>query len=216
MTSSLRPDERASLAQIEKSKKLDSTLKTGAKTAIGLTTAATGLGISSRILPFLSEYIPADLAMKGISKISPKLGQFLQKGQSMGLDIKEGFDFIKNNLEKSNQTQESSQKPPEQQNIISQYSPELLAFLEDHINKGRQPLEAGALAQLDPTFKKIISKMEADHKAPFSSILQTIFGSPQQVAPQTAQSQMQQPQQQGQQGNGDQALLAALDKILKM
>ncbi len=211
--------------------------------AASLGTAVVGSGaILNKVLPFLNSYIPKNLAMKGISKINPILGKFIQSSEKQGHSMDDILDFIKQKAGTGEQ-----QKPPEQQNIISQYSPELLSFLEDHITKGRAPLEAGALAQLDPKFKKIISKMEADHKAPFSSILQTIFGENAKdkalkkfiehkkkksmmeeirdqfkenygdiIANQQGQQAAQAQQSQAQPGNADQALLAALDKILKM
>lgn len=98
---------------------------------------------------------------------------------------------------------QSQQETPNQQNIIEQYSPELFQFISDLIGKGRSPLEAGALAQLDKRFMKVIKSMETDHKTPFSSILQSVFGSTQQNK-----------QQQG--ADTDQALMAALQKILQM
>ena len=49
-------------------------------------------------------------------------------------------------------------------------------FIEGEIQKGRSPLEAGALAQLKPEFKKQIEKLSKDHKSPFSAILQTVYG----------------------------------------
>lgn len=211
MTSILRPEERAAQAEIERSKKFDKSLKTGFKTAIGIGTTIAGGGLSSRLLPFLSEHIPTELALKGINKISPNVGQFLKKGMSQGLDVKDGLDFLKEKLSK-----QQEQPAKGDTNIIRQYSDKLDEFLNKEIQQGRQPLEAGALAQLQPQFKKIIDKMVKDHKTPFSSILETVFGSAQQ--PQQAQQQPQQQMQQAQQGpqNNDQAIMAALQKILQM
>lgn len=213
----LRPDELASQAEIERYRNTDSKIEKGTKTLVGLGTGAAGLSLSSKILPFLSPYITPDVAMKGINKISPKLGDFLKKGMSQGLDLKEGLNFIKSNL---NPKEKESQTAPNQTNIISQYSDRLNAFLDNHIKKGRSPLEAGALAQLDPDFKKVIKKMEEDHKSPFSSILESVFGSAQQPY-KNQQIPQSNPQEQNQESqlqnnNSDQALLAALDKILKM
>ncbi len=119
----------------------------------------------------------------------------------------------------SQQTQQQSQQ--QAQNIIAQYSPELASFLEGHIQQGRDPLQAGALAQLDPKFKRIIAKIEADHQASWSDILQSLFGGqqvqasqPQQGAPRASQAAGQAQQAQGG-NNTDQAIMAALDKIFK-
>lgn len=169
----LRPDEQATNAQIERSQGQDRNLGRGLKAAATLGTAAIGGGIASRVMPFLSEYIPAELAMKGINKVSPKLGEFLQKGMSKGLNLKDGLEFIKDSFG-------SKQEEPakENSNIIQQYSPELFEFLKTHVQKGKSPLEAGALAVIGDEGKKfnqIIKKIEKDHKTPWSAILQTIF-----------------------------------------
>lgn len=174
--------------------------------------AAGGLALKN-VLPFLSQYIPQDLAIKGLSKIDPRFGKFINKSMSEGKSFDEIKDFIKDKAKGGNE-----EKPQEQRNIIEQYSPELFQFLKSEVDNGRNPLEAAALARL-PTkknnFEKVIKKIEGDHKTDFSSIIQSIFGSaqqPQQAQPQQNENQNMQPQQ----GNSDQALMAALDKILKM
>lgn len=95
MSSYLRPDEKAAAADIEKSKRHDAALKSGLKTAGSIAATAGGLAITSRILPFLNDLIPTDLAIKGISKISPKIGDYLKRGIESGLSIKDGLNFLK-------------------------------------------------------------------------------------------------------------------------
>ncbi len=199
----MRPSEQASQHQIEKNESLNRNVSRGIKTAVGIGSAALG----ARVLPFLNEFITPDLAIKGISKVSPQLGGLLKKGMDKGLDIKEGLKFLKNNFG-------NNEPPKENRSVIQQYSDELDAFIKDHIGKGRQPLEAGALAQLDPKFKKVIAQIEKDHKSPFSAILESTYGSAQQ--PQQSAQQPQGQPQQAQGGNNDQALMAALEKILQM
>jgi len=195
MNSSLRPDEIASLSEIERSQNKDKLLKKGVSAAIGLGTAATGVGLSSKILPFLNEFIPKDIALKGISKLSPQLGTFLNKGIDQGLDLKDGLDFIKQKI-----TASQDQKLPDQKNIIAQYDDKLHAFMDNLIKQGRSPLEAGALARTSGKFEKSISKMEKDHKTNFSSIVESAYGMQQ---PQQAQAQQIQPTQpQQSQGQG--------------
>lgn len=242
MTSTMRPDEQAAYSEIERSQTRDRTLKSGLKTAataaVGFGGSALALGgkLGSKIMPFLNEYIPADLAMKGINKVSPRLGEFLKKGMSKGLNLKDGLEFIKENLG-------SQKKPKEQKNILEQYSPELNEFIKGHIQKGRAPLEAAALATIGEEgnkFNKIIQKMAKDHKTSFSAIIQSIFGAaknnqqPQLAndvmnpvgsqpsgppsAEQQAFTKQQQnsptpPQQQGKPGAGQQALMSILQKI---
>ncbi len=190
----MRPDERANQEEIEREQRLRRGVGAASQGAAGLGTAAFGAGMASRILPFINEFIPADLAIKGISKISPSIGSFLKEGQKAGLDIEKGLQFVKDKLTPTGQ----------EKNIIQQYSPELYQFIQDEINQGRSPLEAGALATLGkkgmPDFRKVISKMVKDHKTTWSGILQTVFEGGK-ATPSSQQTQ-QQPQQQQQQPSG--------------
>lgn len=173
--------------------------------AIGGALAA-GAGSLSRIMPFLSEFIPPGLAIKGLSKIDPRFGKFINTAMENGTNFDEVKDFIKEKAE-------GSQKAPDQRSIIEQYSPELHQFLTQQIQGGRSPLEAGALAQVSGKFKKEIDKMTKDHKTPFSSILESIFGTGQTTQPQQQAPQQMQGQQQSQPGQGQQALMSILQKI---
>lgn len=144
--------------------------------------AATGAlrGVLSKVLPFFSSQIPMDLATKGLSKVDPRIGNFLNKATQAGYGLKDAFSFFK---DKASQGVEEASQPKDQRSIIEQYSPELHQFLVGEIKKGRSPFEAGAIAQLQKPFMKIIEKIQKDHKTSFSSILQSIFG-----GGQTAQS----------------------------
>ena len=169
MSSIARPDEQVLEAETRKAQ-----TRTGqAKSALGLGAGALAgaSGLASKVLPFLSEYIPTDLAMKGINKIAPKLGEFLKSGLSQGLSVESGLDYLKEQFKRPEQ-----EPAKEEGNIIKQYSPELSQFIEGEIKKGRSPLEAGAMAQLKPEFKKHIEKLSKDHKSPWSAILETVYG----------------------------------------
>lgn len=211
----LRPDEEVRRVKQERTKNIEGTLKTGLGTALNVGTSLAGAGLASKVLPFLSEYIPTSLAIKGINKISPKLGKMLMQGEKMGLDPKEGLNFIKEKMEPKKQEQVK-----EHRNIIQQYSPELHQFILNKIKEGRTPTEAGALAMLGEkgtkAFKSIIDKITQQHKTPFQSILESIYGNGQ-----TAQPQQEQPIQQPQQANAqprglNPSIQAALEKIMQL
>jgi|SRR5579863_5119183 len=139
-------------------------------TKIGIGAAATAFSpLLSRAAPFLSQYIPEDLAIKGLSKISPSFGKFIQSARDKGYDFQEVKDFIGEQINQSQSAKES-------RNIIEQYSPELHQFILGEIQKGRKPIEAAALAQNDKRFGDVIKKLVKDHKAPWSQILQGIYG----------------------------------------
>lgn len=211
MTSYLRPDEQATQSEIGRAQGRDRALK-GALKFGGTAALAAGTGMASRILPFLSEYIPVDLAVKGISKVSPKLGEFLKSGISKGLNAKEGLDFVKNQL---NPASSEGKRAKDSRNIIEQYSPELHQFIDQSIRQGRDPIQAGALAFHDKRFSKAIDKMVKDHKTDWLDIVKGTYGlQGQEQQPQAQQPppQAQQPQQ-GQPGQGQAALMAILQKL---
>lgn len=186
-------------------------LKKAASIGLSAGSVALGAGIGgislNRVLPFLSKYIPQDLAIKGLSKIDPRFGTFINKALSAGKSIDEVKSFIKEKAV-GNESQEKKENPKDQRNIIEQYSPELHQFLKGEVTKGRPAIEAGAIAQSQDKFKNVIKKLESDHKTNFSSILESIYGGGQYAAPAT---QTPQPK-----NNIDESLIAALHKILKM
>jgi hypothetical protein len=204
MTNYLRPDEQASYSEIERAQSRDSKISKGLK----LGGAAITGGLGTKIAPFLSEYIPTDLALKGINKFSPKLGEFLKNGMSKGLNLKDGLNFIKENI--GGEQAEKKEAVKEDRNIIQQYSPELHQFIDQEVKKGRSPLEAGALARTK--FGQIIDKITKDHKTPWSNILESVYGGQGQAQPSQTTQTAQQPQS-GQGGPGQQALMAILQKI---
>jgi hypothetical protein len=219
----LRSDEMANEAEVGRDKKFRSNVGKGVATAASLGAGALG-GLSSKILPFLNQYIPAGLAMQGISKVAPKLGTFLQKGQEMGLDVQQGLDFLKDKL-----SPKEGSDSKEKRNIIEQYDPDLFRLLKRKLELGDDPGEAASHSNFGK-YKESIKKMEKDHKMPFADIVKSVFGQgqmglpqQQQQAQQQAQMQAQQQQQmqgqqlqqgqQGQGGQGQQALAAILQKI---
>ncbi len=177
-----------------------------AKTGLSIAGSVAGGAAIGRVMPFLNELIPQSLAIKGLSKVDPRFGKFINTVLDNGGSFDEAKEFIREKAE-------SSKPKPDQRSIIEQYSAELNQFLTDQIQSGRSPLEAGALAQTLGKFKKEIDKMTKDHKTPFSSIIESIFGTGQTVHPTQQQAQPQQMQSQQQPGQGQQAMMAILQKI---
>lgn len=210
MTASLRPDEKTSQARIEKSKSLDSMAGKGVKTAVGLGVGAATLGAGARLMPFLNDLIPTDLAIKGISKVNPQVGKFLHKGMSQGLDVKDGIRFVKD------QFGIGSESPAkDDRSIIEQYSPELNQAIMELVQSGEDPVVASMKIQNTGKFSKAIRDIEKDHKTTFGSIVKSIFGGGQMTTSPQGKAALQPQQAQGG-TNSDQALLAALEKILTM
>ncbi len=199
----LRSDELANQTEIEKDEKFRSNVKKGIATAASLGSAAISGALVSKVMPFLNEYIPTALAVKGISKVSPKLGSFLQKGQQMGLDVEEGLDFLKEKL--------GNESAKDERNIIQKYDDKLHESLERNIKINRlTPAQAIGLIDIFPQHKKSIEKIEKDHKVPFLNIVEKIYGNDS-TKQQPSQEQIQQPPQQT--GQGQAALMSILQKL---
>jgi len=143
-----------------------------AKHAIGIgstiAAASSFAPILARAAPFLSQYIPENLAIKGLSKINPKFGKFVKNAMDEGFDFKEVKDFIGGKIKESQE---------EEKNIIQKYSPELFQFIDQQVKQGVSPLEAGHKAQNEKKFSDVIKKMTGDNRTNFLNILEMIYGS---------------------------------------
>lgn len=220
----MRPDELAAQRDIERSRDWDKGIKGAATTAV-----AAGMGVAgSRLLPLLGEFVPMELAMKGINKIAPKVGDFLQRGQKAGLDLRDGLDFLKNQIERSAERKEESKINPFQ-NFENEF-PRLSEALNRIVEQG-QPAEAAAAILKNASWAKSdINKLEKNVGKNFVDFVKEMFGSPQNQTikqPQQMSSQVMQEmgmnpmssnQQMGNnQGSGGNQMLAQLfDKIMSM
>ncbi len=161
-----------------------------AKTGLSVAGSVAGTAALGRVMPLLNELIPQSLAIKGLSKIDPRFGKFINTVLDNGGSFDEAKEFIKGKAESS------QQKAPDQRSIIEQYSPELNQYMKDKIQKGISPTQAAHLADVSGKFKEAINKMSKDHKTPFLSIVQSIFGGGQQAQAQPQQAQAQPAQRQ--------------------
>lgn len=216
---SLRPDELTSQERITRNENFDKNVKRGTTAAIGLA------GLSSSILPFLNENIPSQLAMKAINKFSPKLGSFLKNGMEQGLNIKEGFKFLKEKFSPEEQAEENPKEKlegmkkkklaKESGGLPEGFFKEALSFFK----KGKKPSrEANPFLQFAKQYYDDgIIKTEDDLKDLYDEYILKKSGQ-QKKAPLTQglQEQFQQgyPQQQSKQpGQGQTALLQAIQEL---
>lgn len=209
----MRPDEQANQAEIIRDQRMRNTVGKGIGTAVGAAGLA-GSGIASRVVPLLSEYVPIDLAMKGLRKISPPIADFLERGQKAGLNIKEGMEYVKNNLTPKEEAQQ------DKRNLVEMHSPELHQFITQHIKSGKSHKQAGALAKLprkEGDFNKVIDKLMKEHNATWEDILESVYGGQQgsQQPQPTMQAQAQQQSQPQQQGPINSKLSSMFDRVDK-
>lgn len=174
--------------------------------------AASFAPILARAAPFLSQYIPEDLAIKGLSKISPKIGAFIKSAIDGGYDFQQMKDFI------GQQITQSQQPAQDNRNVIEQYSPELNTFLSEKIKGGEDPIRAAALALFEKgnPFEPVIRKIEKEHKTNWSQLVQSIYGGGQGQGQPPAQQQAQQQAPQQQQRGVSPQVQEALQKIMQM
>lgn len=206
----MRSDEEAMLAQVERENNYKKNLRTGIGTVANVGTLVGGTAIASKILPFLSELIPQDLALKGINKLSPSLGNFLKKGQSAGLDLKKGFNFIKSKLENKEQSQSQESQNPLQ--LISGYSPELADLINSEIGKGITPRALSNKIKYDKKFGSIVAKIEKDLGKTFSEILEEMLGGQSFQYQQPEINQLAEEALNAGDPNADKSLIAALQR----
>jgi len=218
MNNYLRPDEQVAESEIEKSKKKDERLKGGLSAAASAATGIIGGSMALKVLPFLSEYIPLELAKKGIDKVAPKLGKFLDHGLSQGLTLQSGLDFLKGEFipEEGKKMKEEKQK-----NEVGEISQEIQDFIEQHVRAGKTPDYAAALAMINPKFLDIIRKIEKQTGKPFTASIRELYegkavnqqGQQGQMPEQQGQMEQQPQGAQGQQSQINPKLQAAYQKL---
>lgn len=217
-----RSDEIASEKEGKRIEKFHEGIKSVGKMGLNL-------AMATRMAPFLSQYITPDIALKGISKINPKIGSFLKKGMETGLPIKEGLEFLKTKID--NTIDESEKKPAPKSlfdeflgatepSTLSEGQQAQLAFLRNITEQ----LEAKGIGKDNPALKRIRKKVKDVIEGKVSEVLGQAMSMQQPVAqgtptpeapPQAPMGQppMQQPGQPAQPGQGQQALMAILQKI---
>lgn len=213
----LRPEEIASQSEIYSAGKRTERLKSGVKTAAGLAGAGLSASVIQKIAPFFTEFLTPEIAVKGISKVSPQLGEFFKRGMQKGLPIEEGLDYLKNNI------LSSEEKPKDKRGIILQHSDKLDAFIKDLLSKGHNFAQVAAKALQSKEHGKIARKIEDSNDIPLTSLIRAEYGDllkNAQSQQSEQQAQIQQPsgpqQQARQPSEADAALMASLQKILNM
>lgn len=169
-----RPDELATKREIEKNKRNQGLVRSGINTAVGLGTALIGgsamalTGMARKILPFLSDKLPVDLALKGLNKVSPEMAKILEAGMKKGLNVKDGINFIKEKLE-------SEQAKTDKRNVVEQESPELHNFIQSQIKEGDTPIQAAAKASVDKNFGNVIKKLVKANKTTWGKLVESLY-----------------------------------------
>lgn len=168
--------------------------------------------VLSKITPFLSKYISPDLAKKGLSKISPELGKFVEGAEKQGNTTESIFDYIKNKI---NPESKSEDNKSQTDNIIQKISPELHDEIVQMVGQGKKAFEVSQDIKKSGKYNKELKDIFDQTKSAFSDLISSIYGADNVggVREQPVQQPTQQtPQQQAQpqQGQASQALMQAL------
>jgi len=192
-------------------------------TAIGAATTLAGGGIASKVLqkaiPFLSSFISPEEAMKGLSKLDPRLKSFIGTAMENGKPFEEVRDFISDKID-----QAIPKQSDKREKLDKTYSNFFEGVVKRYINEGLSPAQAAVKIKNTSSNKAFIKSMEQGYGMDLVDIIDSVFGSkamalPEQEAQQTAPEsqaalQKQAPMQQQQApGQGQQALMGILQKI---
>jgi hypothetical protein len=110
----MRAKERAAESVVHQSKMPARALGAAASTLGSFASVGLGSALLSRAIPFLNRSIPTELAVKGLSKIDPRLGKFFTGIFGSGYTVDEGLDYLRNEInpeEKQEVQQEQTEQP---------------------------------------------------------------------------------------------------------
>lgn len=166
---------------------------------------------------------PQEKAGKRIVEQSQLPGKVAKNAAQLGIAAGVGtgaIPMVLGNLfadddEKEAQISSKNNSPQNPLQALSQFSPELAEFMDKHMQTGRSPQEAAAVAYQIPQFKSIIDKIYKKTNKNFIDLVNELFGSQTQSA-QSSPQQMQPESSQRQPGPGQQALLQAIQQLRQL
>lgn len=156
----------------------------GAPIKTAATIGASVIGGSAalkKVIPFLNKLIPGELMRKGLSKVNPEIGKFIDTSLNNGYSLDDVRSFMADKF-----SQEKKESNPIQ-DFETNY-PDVVQALTGHINNGRSPQEAAAILKQSTPFGQKIKKIEKETGKNFVDFILEMMGGNQ-------SSQMQQPQQ---------------------
>lgn len=182
----LRPDEMASLQEINASQLPGRALQKGLATGIGLAAGGLGAGlIGGGQQPQQS----TPQTPSPTKSISPNgvgaTGGLTPSGFPQRQKVQDN-----NQLNAPAQTQKLASTPFD---ILSQFDSSLAQFIEQQINNGQSPTAAAAIAKMSTPFEKTIKGIEKNTKKNFVDWINEIFGVGNNVNINIPQSQNKQP-----------------------
>lgn len=132
-----------------------------------------------KIMPFLNESVPEDMALKAIGKVSPKIHTFLNNGISRGLTLASGLAFLRSQLDgKKEKNIDPTLRPDEQasQKYIAReksFSELPGKALDVGLGLASAGLGTSTLAKLGSQIASNIGSQQTPKTAPVFSIRET-------------------------------------------
>lgn len=175
-------------------------------------TIAGGGAILGRIAPFLNRMIPADLAIKGLTKINPQLGKFIGGAMAAGYTAENALDIVR---EKTGEEEPETSSPLDE---AEQVAPGLIGYIKEAIKNGMSPENALFIAggpQNKERYKEEINRLEGASGMAFTDYLMSLLTGkkPESKAALQPPQAAQQAPPPATQGGGQQALMEALQKL---
>lgn len=162
----------------------------------------------SKAASMLSYYIPANIAVKGINKLSPKLGEFVNFAKKKGIGDEDIVSFLREKHEKIQESQKKSEKKTIFDELIGDI--DILSLDEQKQNQlnflktASNQLEQKGKSKGDSAFKNIAKKIKEVLSGNIGMVQGEAMGM--QNNPQMQQSQQNQ-------SNADQQLMAMMEKF---
>lgn len=162
---------------------------------------------------------PDEEAANRIVKQSQEPGKIIKEAGRLGLTgtgaglAASAIPTVLEGLFKQDQQSQPEQQIQDPVSILSQFSPDLANFIMQQLQNGQTPDAAAGMAKMSGQFGKLVKDVERQTKTDFIDFITQLFSGSQKQSEQP-QTQDRTPSQQS--SNTDQALLAALEKILSM
>ncbi len=184
---------------------------------------AGGSALASRVLPLLSSYIPGELMRKGLSKINPKIGAFVDTAINNGYGLDDVRDFMKEKFSTSESSELPQQQNQDQEHPIVKEAkifesdfPQIAQAIANLMKSGRTPIESADI--VEKSLPKEIKSMEKKMGKKFKDFITELFGNQpesmqQPQKPQQIQKEQPQQNQNESQGGIDPQLLQLVQGI---
>jgi len=145
---------------------------------------AGGSAIAGRILPLISKFVPGEIMRKGLSKIDPRIGKFIDGALNNGYSIDDVRSFMGEKFSpKSEETPQESTQPQNNQATLQDFDnnyPMLSKALQATIQAGKTPQEAAIILKKSTALGRQVKDLESQIGKRFEDYVIELMGNNQQ------------------------------------